>query len=498
MFSSPGALSGATVAVLIVAFIASGSLLTLGAKLADITTSLGNEGTYHKFNHPLMQTWAMFVGETLCFMAYWICFHKSSDAIGADGADSESAQPKILSIGGEPASSAHTDSGLVAAAPTRPPAYSVWIFALPASLDLLASTLMGFALIFTYSSTYQMLRGSVVLFTALLSLLFLGRRLAGFQWTGLGILVTGLVLVGVSSVLAGVQRVQAPNPVLGNALIVCAQVIVAVQMVVEEHFLSKYQVPPMLFVGWEGVFGLAFSSALIVASYWIPGWSTGGRLEDALDAFVQIKNSPVIAACFFGSMVAVAFFNYFGLTITKCVCVPIHLASCSCFLFRAHVGVDCSFVTCIISTIALVFGPAAGTSPPPRAPWSIRCALLSFGRSRSRSAGKSFSGCSRSVSRCCCSAFSSTLAPFQCPAARRRSQRRTRPRKTRSRSTRRIAKRGPRHTLVSLQLQGEWGDCRSCWCVVKSCICFLFVFTSNKSSECKRMDICRSTCTRPQ
>lgn len=317
MFSSPGALSGATAAVLIVAFIATGSLLTLGAKLADITTSLGNDGTYHKFNHPLMQTWAMFVGESLCFIAYWICFHKSSDSIGAD---SESAEPKILSIGAEPVSSGHTDSGLVSSASTRPPAYSVWIFALPASLDLLASTLMCFALIFTYSSTFQMLRGSVVLYTALLSLLFLGRRLAGYQWTGLGILVTGLVLVGVSSILAGVQRVQAPNPVLGNVLIVCAQAIVAVQMVVEEHFLSKYQVPPMLFVGWEGVFGLAFSSVFITASYWIPGWSTGGRLEDALDAFTQIKNSPVIAACFFGAMVAVAFFNYFGLTITKCVC----------------------------------------------------------------------------------------------------------------------------------------------------------------------------------
>lgn len=48
-----------------------------------------------------------------------------------------------------------------------------------------------------------------------------------------------------SSVIGGpsIQTGPAPsNPMLGNILIVCAQVIVAIQMVVEEKILGKYKI----------------------------------------------------------------------------------------------------------------------------------------------------------------------------------------------------------------------------------------------------------------
>ena len=34
------------------------------------------------------------------------------------------------------------------------------------------------------------------------------------------------------------------------------QVVVAIQMVVEEKFLGQYEVPALLAVGWEGIFGM--------------------------------------------------------------------------------------------------------------------------------------------------------------------------------------------------------------------------------------------------
>lgn len=105
----------------------------------------------------------------------------------------------------------------------------------------------------------------------LLSILFLGRRLGGYQWTGLAVVVGGLLLVGVSSMLAGTQAVGAPNPMLGNLLILLAQLVVAIQMVLEEHYLSKYQVPPLLVVGWQGVFGLVLSIIFLTVAYYIPG-----------------------------------------------------------------------------------------------------------------------------------------------------------------------------------------------------------------------------------
>ncbi len=49
----------------------------------------------------------------------------------------------------------------------------------------------------------------------------------------------------------------------------------------------------------------------------------------------QIGHSGVIAACFFGSMITVAFFNFFGVTITKYVHVCMNEAIWRLFT-RAH------------------------------------------------------------------------------------------------------------------------------------------------------------------
>ncbi len=50
-------------------------------------------------------------------------------------------------------------------------------------------------------------------------------------------------------------------PILGDLLIIMAQIIVAIQMVTEQVFLERYDVPPLLAVGLEGLFvaaGLPF------------------------------------------------------------------------------------------------------------------------------------------------------------------------------------------------------------------------------------------------
>ena len=44
----------------------------------------------------------------------------------------------------------------------------------------------------------------------------------------------------------------------------------ATQMVYEEKFISKYDVPALQAVGWEGTFGFLTMSALLVPMYFIP------------------------------------------------------------------------------------------------------------------------------------------------------------------------------------------------------------------------------------
>jgi drug/metabolite transporter (DMT)-like permease len=96
----------------------------------------------------------------------------------------------------------------------------------------------------TYASVYQMLRGSVMLFTGIFSVIFLKRKLRLYHMTGMFLVLVGLALVGLASVMEGSSG-SAPDPILGAIIVVCAQIIVAIQMVVEEKFLSKFTVNPL-------------------------------------------------------------------------------------------------------------------------------------------------------------------------------------------------------------------------------------------------------------
>lgn len=54
----------------------------------------------------------------------------------------------------------------------------------------------------TSASSFQMLRGAVIIFTGLLSVAFLGRRLALSQWIGIFITILGLVIVGLADLFS--------------------------------------------------------------------------------------------------------------------------------------------------------------------------------------------------------------------------------------------------------------------------------------------------------
>lgn len=59
------------------------------------------------------------------------------------------------------------------------------------------------ALNMTSASSFQMLRGAVIIFTGLLSVAFLGRRLAPSQWIGIFVTILGLVIVGLADLFSG-------------------------------------------------------------------------------------------------------------------------------------------------------------------------------------------------------------------------------------------------------------------------------------------------------
>ena len=86
---------------------------------------------------------------------------------------------------------------------------------------------------------------------------------------------------------------------IGDGLIIAAQIIVALQMVIEEKFVNGKNIHPLRAVGWEGFFGACILSVLLVPFYYIilpenfcgaaydPSIAPRCRLEDAIDGLYQ-------------------------------------------------------------------------------------------------------------------------------------------------------------------------------------------------------------------
>lgn len=70
------------------------------------------------------------------------------------------------------------------------------LLAIPATCDFCGSSLMFIALTQCAASVYQMMRGIIVVITALLAVIFLGRKQYRHHWTSLFMIVLGVVIVG--------------------------------------------------------------------------------------------------------------------------------------------------------------------------------------------------------------------------------------------------------------------------------------------------------------
>lgn len=108
-----------------------------------------------------------------------------------------------------------------------------------------ATTTMYVGLGMTSASSFQMLRGALIVFTGILTILVLKRKLKSFQWLGIFVIITGLAVVGSNDFLKTKDvsddeetgHTGASTMITGDVLIILAQVLTAFQMIIEEKFL---------------------------------------------------------------------------------------------------------------------------------------------------------------------------------------------------------------------------------------------------------------------
>lgn len=345
------------VALIVLVFISSSAAFALLFKAADkwelptITTAVLKNTHHHggiadlsnglrpvSFAHPTVQMWIMFLGEALCLVIFTLYTSRVTLLRACSATMNSAGSFKYSHATSSSSFSSTSSSGEIEAIQRqrRASCTTRLLYAIPACLDLLASILLNFAVIFTYVSVAQMLRGGTLIWTMVISRVYLGRRFQVYQWCAIAVCILGLFLVGLSSLMmtsspspsllssssplpsatdasssinnhpvlmtsvsvSGSQQQQqhqqltqeednAPHPQLGVVL-VCLSTFLAALLAVAEERLFRYASPhPFELIGWEGVFGLLMTTAMLLAMHFL----FAGRPDDAATFIDQVTVS---------------------------------------------------------------------------------------------------------------------------------------------------------------------------------------------------------------
>lgn len=196
----------------------------------EVVVGQDKDGHDKKFTHPYFQCAVMFLGEFFCFLLYGI-------KRGVYGKSAGNQDDKLNPI----------------------------YVAIPACFDICGSTFMFIALTMCAASVYQMMRGVIVVITAFMALIFLGRKQYAHHWISLATIVLGVFLVGFVSIMASKSDASAggATSVTGIILLLAAQCFTGGQFVSEEKLLGGYALDPLYVVGLEGFWGCCVFAILL-------------------------------------------------------------------------------------------------------------------------------------------------------------------------------------------------------------------------------------------
>jgi len=308
--------------LIVLLMVVTGALNTISASLQIAVPALNSLRERVYFEHYYVQTLFMMLGESMCMVVYVInkyIVHRA-DPAAVDG-DALDMNPLVL-----------------------------W----PAAfLDLLATSLGYMGLAFMRDpGFFQMLRVSPIIFCGLLSIPILRQRLRWFNWVGILIIGIGIVIKSIPDAfptlrtdkqqlgacvhdLDGKIEIEGgssmdSNFAIGILLVLVGEFFHGAQFVYEEKFIKQYKLAPLKVVGIEGVCGVLTLAVLLWPAYFIKfpmdgamgGAALGpdGRLEDAIDGFIQIfngDNGGWLICWTLGNMCSIAVFNFAGITVTK-------------------------------------------------------------------------------------------------------------------------------------------------------------------------------------
>jgi drug/metabolite transporter (DMT)-like permease len=333
--------------IIFLAAIVFGTFCSICSKTMMSLHGIGIDGDIELFEKPIFQTFGMFVGMTfgllmhIAVLIFKIPFpgynHNTTTTIST--INNNETRIKKMEAGNNIVpnetstliqKTAITNGSSVVANNTSAvqgpsgasvPLWMYFFLAIPSIFDIGATVLCMMGLRYLDTSIYQLLRGSGIIFVALMKQHVLGDALHRFQWIGVVWNVISVGLVGLTAILntTGTDADSDPKEALFGVLLVMAGAFIqALQFVFEEKVMAMDDdsAPPLLLIGMEGLWGTVICLLVVYPlAYFLPG-SDHGSFEDPYNTWAMIVNTPTIQYAFLIYFFTIFFYNLFAVLVT--------------------------------------------------------------------------------------------------------------------------------------------------------------------------------------
>jgi drug/metabolite transporter (DMT)-like permease len=332
---------GLTELLIFIAAIISGTMCSVCSKTMMELHGKGIDGNMESFSKPIFQTFGMFVGMMFGLVMHWFVLffeipfpgydHEPQPVTTTTTTTTTTTNNGNQNYGAVAVASGAEKDALLTTKPSLlsqrssiasqgTPLWMYFFLAIPSVFDLAATALCMMGLRYLDVSVYQLLRGSGIIFVALMKQHVLGDHLYRFQWIGVFWNVVSVFLVGGTAILNSNENstVEPGEALLGVVLVMCGAFVQALQFVFEEKVMAMDEgaAPPLLLIGMEGLWGTFLCLTVVYPlAYFLPG-ADHGSFEDPFNTYDMVVNTPTIQWAFFIYFFAIFAYNLFAVLVT--------------------------------------------------------------------------------------------------------------------------------------------------------------------------------------
>lgn len=164
----------------------------------------------------------------------------------------------------------------------------------PSILEFIGQVLFMIGSLYIPMALSLALKGSRVVFSAFLLVMFLKRKLFSFHWTGVTLTIVGLAVASTKHVLRPKGNSKTVGEVLtGISLVLAGEFIRSFRTVLEEKLMKKLRYDALMVVGLQGIMALMVTIPALCVVNAITG-SSGKPLEDFSVTMSQFSYTPLI------------------------------------------------------------------------------------------------------------------------------------------------------------------------------------------------------------